>query len=69
MIRAHLSTCAAIVLLALLVGCSGDDETTRAKPSRPAAERPAAPTGTDREPGAPAVPDGGLEQGHGVDDP
>ena len=58
MLRAHLSTCAAMVLLALPVGCGGDD--------KPARERPAAPTATNQ---APAVPDGGLEQGHGVDNP
>ena len=69
MLRAHLSTCAAIILLVLPAGCGGDDKTTRGKPSPRARERPPATTGTDQRPAAPAVPDGGLEQGHGVDDP
>jgi hypothetical protein len=66
--RAHVRTSAAIVLLALLAGCGGDEETTRDKPSRPPLVGPAPPTMADERPAAPAVPDGGLDQGHGVDD-
>ncbi len=60
---------AALVLPALIAGCGGDNEPTRPMPSRPPAERPAAPAETTERPAPPAVPDGGLDRGHGVDDP
>jgi hypothetical protein len=66
---AHIRIPAALVVLALVAGCGDDDEPTRPMPPHPADQRPAAPTETTERPAPPAVPDGGLDRGHGVDDP
>lgn len=66
---AHVRTLTGLVFLALVTGCGGDDEPTRPKPSHPPGEPPAAPAETTERHVPPAVPDGGLDRGHGIDDP
>jgi hypothetical protein len=54
-----------LILLGAVAGCGGDEPQPADEPPRPPTQ--AAPD--DGEGGAaPAVPDGGLERGHGVDD-
>src|SRR5215218_4390557 len=61
---AHIRTPAALVVLTLVAGCGGDDE-RRPKQSRPPVVGPAGPRETTERPAPPAVPDGGLDRGHG----
>lgn len=67
--KLHIRVSTPFVVLALVAGCGDDDDAKRSETSRPPQEGPPSQTETTERPTAPAVPDGGLDRGHGVDDP